>query len=258
MYFVIPPPALTILVTGVDAREGEGYLTRTDSIMLVNLDPPRRQVSLLSIPRDLFIDVPNYGYQRINTVNALGEQEAAGRGVTLLSESIENNFTLDIERYARLDFQGFVRLIDAVGGVTINVEREIVDSNFPAPGGGTQVIRFEPGEQTMDGATALIYARTRYSDDDYQRAGRQQQVISALSVKLINPVNWGTLITTFNQSVDTNMSVLDMALYAPVVLLNAGSFETLVIDRDLIAATVDGLATPNYNALAQWLDTHLR
>jgi len=258
IYVFIPPPMLNILVTGVDARPGEGFAARTDSIMLVSLDPVRRQVSILSIPRDLSLDVPNYGLQRVNVINVLGEQAAQGRGSALLIESIEQNFGVQIDRYARLDFNGFVRLVDAVGGVTIDVEHAITDSNYPSPDGGTMTIQFQTGEQTMDGATALIYARTRYSDDDYRRAARQQQVVSALVGKVINPLTWGAVVTTFYSAVDTDVNIGDMALYGAFAALNAGRFEMLVIDRNLIAGTAEGVAIPDYAALDAWLNAHVR
>jgi LCP family protein required for cell wall assembly len=253
-YLVIPPPPLDVMVLGVDARPGEGLLTRTDSIVLVGLQPARLRVSMLSIPRDLFIDVPGYGLQRINAINVLGEMEAEGRGPGLLTEAIQQSFGVSMDRYMRMDFQGFVELIDAVGGVTIDVERTVVDDFYPTIDGGTTSIRFEPGVQHMDGERALQYARTRHGDDDYQRAERQQQVISALSSKLLNPVNWPSVANVVSRSVDTNVSLWDMALYAPTVVLNAGRFEREVIDRDFITAASDGSAIPDYGALAPWVN----
>src|SRR5690606_10975279 len=86
-YLVAPPPALDILIMGLDARPGEGFVTRTDSIMVAGLQPGRVHVSLLSVPRDLFIQVPGYGEQRINTVNVLAEMDTPGSGPELLSQA---------------------------------------------------------------------------------------------------------------------------------------------------------------------------
>jgi LCP family protein required for cell wall assembly len=258
IYLLFPPPPLTVLITGVDARPGEGLQTRTDSIMLANINPPRLQVSLLSIPRDLFITVPGYGLQRINTVNVLGEQEAVGRGNTLLMEGIAESFGFTATRYARLDYNGFVRLVDAVGGVTIDVPHQIVDTLYPTEDGGVINVQFEPGIQHMDGETALKYARTRQADDDYRRAARQQQIVNALARKLINPLNWVGAIGAISTAINTNLNVFDMALYAPVVLVNAGRFETRVIEREDITTTSDGLVVPNYQRLDMWLAEHFR
>lgn len=256
VYLIFPPSPVDILVMGLDSRGNEGVFARTDSIMLVGVQPNRLEVSLLSIPRDLFIDVPGYGSQRINTINVLGEQQQAGNGPVLLSTSIERNFGVRPDRYVRLNFQAFKELIDAVGGVTINVEKTIVDHYFPADeGSGTQSIQFDPGEQHMDGRLALIYARTRHADDDYQRAERQQQVVSALASKLVNPVYWPAAISVLNLHVETNLTPFDLFTLSPSVLLNAGQFEQLVIDREYILSGAYG-AVPNYDALLPWVHEH--
>lgn len=253
LYFIFPPPNTDILILGVDARPGQGMLTRTDSIMLLGIRPRQMRVSLLSIPRDLFVEVPGYGFsQRINTINVLGEQQAAGNGPKLVQDSIAQSFGVQPDRYVRLDFQGFVELINAVGGVTIDVERSIVDQTFPTADGGTQVVRFEPGTEHMDGERALIYARTRHADDDYFRAGRQQQVVEALGRKLINPLNWPAALNVLNSYVETDLNIFDMLTLAPPVILSGGDFEQLVIDRNYILPT-EGGARPNYEALAPWL-----
>src|SRR5690606_14084290 len=143
---------------------------------------------------DVFIRVPNYrDSQRINTINALGESTEAGTGADLLRESIALSFDVTPTHYVRLDFDAFRQMIDAVGGVTIDVPYAIVDNAFPTADYGTQTVRFEAGQQHMDGETALIYARTRHQDDDYRRAERQQQVLSALARRAANPLRWPAL-----------------------------------------------------------------
>ncbi len=253
IYLVIPPAPLDILVLGLDARPGEGFSTRTDSIILIGVEPARIQVSMLSVPRDLFITVPGYGLQRINTVNVLGEQERQGGGPALLSSAIAQDFGINVDRYARLNFDSFVQLIDAVGGITVEVDRAVVDNLYPLPDGGTTSIRFDPGTQVMDGERALIYARTRHGDDDYARANRQQQVIQALSSKLINPVNWLPAVGILTRSVDTDLTLGDVFTIAPAVLLNAGRFDRLVIDRDYITSR-DGAAVPDFAQLQPWIE----
>ncbi len=253
VYLTVPPPHLNILILGVDGRGSGTYDSRTDSIMILGDSPSQLRVSLLSIPRDLFIDAPGYGSQRINTINVLGEQKEKGSGPVLLSQSISNTFGIRIDRYIRLNFQGFVKLIDSVGGVTIDVERNIVDDAYPTEDGGTITVRFDSGVQTMDGERALIYARTRHSDDDYQRAARQQQVVSALLAKLVNPVHWAAALTTFHEVVDTNLALVDLFSLAPPIILNRGRFEELVINRDYIHGTVEGHAEPDLPKILPWL-----
>lgn len=252
LYLVFSPPQTDILVMGLDAREGEGAVTRTDSIMLVGVDPYRMRVSLLSIPRDLFIDVPNYGMQRINTINVLAEMDEAGTGPDLLAESIARNFNIQPDRYVRLNFAAFVALVDGIGGIDIYVERVIEDPTFPTADGGTQYVRFESGMQHMNGERALIYARTRHGDDDYARAARQQQVVSAVAAKAAQPQNWGVVMRVLNENVETNLSAWDMLMMAPPVMLSSGQFDQLVINRDYILPG-PGYSVPNYEALNPWI-----
>jgi LCP family protein required for cell wall assembly len=254
LYLVFPPPQIDILVMGVDSREGEGWVSRADSIILVGIKPSQLRVSLLSIPRDLSIDVPGYGLQRINAVNMLGEMEATGTGPDLLAAGIDASFGITIERYVRLDFNGFIELVNAVGGITVDVERVIVDDFYPTADSGVTSIRFESGVQHMDGERALIYARTRYADDDYHRASRQQQVISALMGKLANPLRWPAALIVLNRSLDSDVTLWDMIRLAPPVILNRGRFEQLVIDRGNITGTAEGVAIPNYEQIGPWLN----
>lgn len=257
-YALFPPPRANILIVGVDSRAGEGYQGRADSIMLLGIYPGQLRVSLLSIPRDLFINVPGYGMQRINTVNLLGEQQAAGQGTALLAQAIAQNFGIRIDRYARLSFDGFIELIDAVGGVTVEVERALVDHAYPDGQGGVISVRFDAGAQEMDGERALIYARIRHPDDDYRRAARQQQVLSALLSRLVNPSRWPAALSALNSALDSNLSLWDAITLAPPVALTRGRFEQLVIDRDYIQGTASGSAVPNYAALDDWLNGRFR
>ncbi len=254
LYLVFPPPHLDILILGLDDRSDESFAGRTDAILLLGVDPARLEVNLLSLPRDLFLDVPGYGMQRINTINVLGEQEETGGGPALLAASIFQNFSIETDRYLRLDFKGFVALINAVGGIMIDVERVIVDDVYPAPDGGTIQVRFESGYQYMDGERALIYARTRHADDDYHRASRQQQVLAALSDKLRNPRYWPEAWRILSSAMDTNLTIGDILAIAPPMALNAGRFNQLVVNRDYILGTASGYAVPNYEAIAPWLE----
>jgi len=252
LYIVIPPKSLDILVMGLDSRGNEGAVTRTDSIVVVGINPSQLDVSLLSIPRDIFINVPNYGLQRINTINVLAEAEATGTGPTLLAASIETSFGIGIDKYIRLDFQAFTALVDSIGGITIDVPFPVVDNAFPTADYCTTTVRFEQGRQHMDGETALIYARTRHQDDDYQRALRQQLVIGAISRNLINPVYWIPAWVAIQANTETNLNPIDIAFLAPPILFSAGDLNQLVINREYILPG-DGYVIPNYNALAPYI-----
>ncbi len=253
VYLLLPPPPVTVLVLGVDARLDEGYATRTDSIMLIGIQPNRLRTSVLSIPRDLIIHTPSYGFQRINAINVLGEMERKGYGPELLHESIAQSFGIDPpDRYIRLNFEAFEELIDAVGGVTIDIERAVIDHAYPTDNYSTITVRFDVGREHMNGTRALQYARTRHSDDDYHRAKRQQQVVAAFSRKLLNPLNWPAVTNVIVRHTDTNLSPLDLAVIAPTLLLSGGEIDRMVIDRDHITP-VKGGAAPDYEKLAPWM-----
>lgn len=185
-----------VLIIGVDERPGrpeEGV--RGDSLILARLDAAGRWASLLSIPRDTEVELAGVGPTKINTAYGQGyarAEELYGPGVTpqeggmaLAGDTVEAFLQLDrrgmsVDFMATVNFAGFAGVIDALGGVTIDVPRYLRDDEYPTPDFGTMVVEFQPGPQRMDGATALIYARTRHADSDFGRAERQQQVIRAI------------------------------------------------------------------------------
>jgi polyisoprenyl-teichoic acid--peptidoglycan teichoic acid transferase len=191
-----PLAGFNLLVIGVDARPDhpeEGV--RSDTLILVHIDSVGRWASTLSIPRDTQVTMRDVGETKINVAYGQGyarAEELFGTGATpeqggmaLAAETVEQ--FLDLPRHgqrvdyvAAVNFDGFARIVDALGGVTIDVPKRIVDDEYPTPDFGTTRIEFEPGVQHMDGARALIYARTRHADDDFGRAARQQQVIRAI------------------------------------------------------------------------------
>ncbi|NLF74564.1 MAG: LCP family protein [Chloroflexi bacterium] len=256
-YVLFPPAPLDLVILGVDARPGQGYLTRTDSVMVLNITPAEGKVSLLSIPRDVFITVPGYGEQRINTINVLGEQETPGSGgPALVKTSLQASFGISVERFVRLDFDGFIALIDALGGIEIDVPKQIVDYEYPAPGGGIITIEFQPGRQHMDGERALQYARTRHQDDDYRRAERQQQVIDAVVKRLSDPrgaVRWPQVVAAVWSHTDTDLNAWDMLKVAPALLVGWPGRDTRVIDRPDLVGTSAGYAIPDYEQLLPWM-----
>jgi LCP family protein required for cell wall assembly len=259
IYVLFPPRPTDLLILGVDARPGERYLTRTDSIMLLNVSPADLSVTVLSIPRDVFIEVPGYGEQRINTINVLGEQEAEGSGPDLVRASLYESFGVDVDSYVRIDFQGFAALVDAVGGVDIDIPKLIIDYEYPTIDGGTMTVRFDPGREHMDGERALQYARTRHQDGDYQRAARQQQVMAAIVKKLFGPgaIIYGPRVWQALQAhTDTDLGFWDMLGMGPGLLLGWSSREHRVLEGEDLIGTRDGHWIPDYARLAPWFDQH--
>lgn len=210
-----PGTAINVLLIGVDERPDhpeEGV--RSDTLIVVRLDTIGRRVSLLSIPRDTRADVRDIGPAKINVAYGYGYAAArelygeattpAQGGMALAAETVGQFLDLPIHYTAQINFDGFARVIDALGGVTIDVPRRIVDDAYPTPDFGTVRVEFEPGPQRMDGARALIYARTRHADSDFGRAERQQQVIRAVVAELRarGPVGAALLLPELSRALD--------------------------------------------------------
>lgn len=190
----LPPPAterLTVLLMGIDRRDGEEGPWRTDSMIVISIDPQSDSVAMLSVPRDLYLTMPNHGFgefhDRINQAFFHGDRfEYPGGGAALAMQTIRRNFGIYVDRYLVIDFNGFERIVDEIGGVKIDVPELLIDHQYPTEDYGYMTVRFEPGLQTMDGRRTLIYSRTRKSTSDFARAERQQQVILAIRDKVLS------------------------------------------------------------------------
>ncbi|MEN9935025.1 MAG: hypothetical protein RLZZ387_1604 [Chloroflexota bacterium] len=175
---------VNILLLGTDARAGE-LPSRTDAIILVHLNPHTNRVSLLSFPRDLWVEIPGHGYGRINAAYALGERKyGAGYGAALVKETVSGLAGVPVHHFILINFEGFKTVIDRIGGIEVDVPRSIDDPKYPMdefPGDvRTMEVHFDAGVQRLDGERALIYARTRHADSDFGRNQRQQQVLMAI------------------------------------------------------------------------------
>jgi LCP family protein required for cell wall assembly len=179
----------TILLLGTDhgpGRERRG-IRHSDSIMLVRTDPDHHRIYYLSIPRDLYVEIPGYGSSRINTAYQVG-------GAALTLKTIRALTGLDIHHVAIVDFSQFKDLIDELGGIDVNVPKAIHSNSFDCPYSAERCQswagwRFEKGKQHMDGQRALVYTRIRSNrldpaENDVTRGERQQQVLQAISSKL--------------------------------------------------------------------------
>ncbi len=179
------PAPVTVLLLGTDRRPGEEVTPRSDALLLVRIDPSRGRVAVLSLPRDLWTPIPGHGNNRLNAAYLWGERDGpAGGGLALARATVSGLLGVPIDYVAATDFRGFAALIDMVGGVTVRVERTLVDERFPTLDRGVTTVRFNPGAQAMDGATALSYARIRHPDSDFERGSRQQEVLLALAQAL--------------------------------------------------------------------------
>jgi polyisoprenyl-teichoic acid--peptidoglycan teichoic acid transferase len=178
---------VNILVMGIDRRPGEPFISRTDTMMLMSLDPATETASILSIPRDLYVVIPGFGRDRINTAFVYGSQgNNPEAGAQLAMQTVEYNLGVPVNHYVMVDFSAVVNGIDALGGLDIYVPTDIYDPTYPDMNYGYDPLYIPAGQHHFDGLTALKYARTRHQDSDFGRAQRQQAVVLALRQQVLN------------------------------------------------------------------------
>ena len=176
---------VTLLILGSDRRPGEEATPRSDALIVARLDPVGGRVALLSLPRDLWAPIPGHGSNRINSAYLWGERDGPpGAGMALARASVANLLGIPIDYVAVADFRGFAALVDALGGITVEVERPLEDRRFPTADRRYTTVRFAAGTQRMDGVTALTYARIRHPDSDFERGLRQQAVLLAIAERV--------------------------------------------------------------------------
>ncbi len=197
---ILSGPRINILLLGSDTdQKFQGqYIAQTD--IIVTIDPASHTVGMLSIPRDFYIPVPGYGLHKLDEAYGLG-------GVDLSRRTIEQDFGIPINYYAWVGLDGFIKVINEVGGVDVDVLHPIVDDLYPDDVGANKNnpyafkrLYLAPGPQHLDGPTALEYVRSRHADlvGDFGRSARQQQVLAALKAKLSNPDVFGHLSAIAN------------------------------------------------------------
>ncbi len=176
---------VTLLVMGLDYRDWEaGEVPRTDTMILLTLDPVSNTAGMLSIPRDMWVNIPGFDYGKINTAYYLGEiNHLPGGGPGLAVETVEQFLGVPINYYAQIDFNAFVRFIDEIDGVKLEIKEPMTVSII----GSNKKVNLEPGIVTLPGDIALAYARNRYTEGgDFDRAARQQQVIRAIRDRILS------------------------------------------------------------------------
>ncbi len=177
----VPPGTINIVLLGSDRRpDWEDW--HTDVVQVVSIQPMVPAVTVLSIPRDLYVYIPGYWMSRINFADMYGEAYGhPGGGFALLQETMRYNLGIPVDHYARTDFDGLIGIVDALGGVDIPVHCRLQDYwPYPDENGEYPIKVMEPGLQHMDGETALWYARSRKTTSTFDRERRQQQVLQAI------------------------------------------------------------------------------
>jgi len=259
---------VNILLLGVDKRPGEFGPTRTDTMIVVTLDPASGQVGMLSIPRDLWVPIPEYDiFAKINTAHVIGEKRGyPGGGAALAKRTVSDLIGYPIHYYVKINFDGFRRLIDLIGGIDIYVPQDINDPTFPDDNYGYDPLYIPAGQHHMDGELALKYARTRHVDDDYGRARRQQQVLLAIKDRITRTDMLPSLIMrlpqlarTFAGSVETDIPIDKAIALANLARhLDLDRVKQVVIDRSLGEERNDPeigyVLIPNREALRPLMD----
>jgi LCP family protein required for cell wall assembly len=251
----LPPPwdgasRVTILIIGLDFGDWSADRngpSRSDTMMLLTIDPATKTAGMLSVPRDMWVNIPGFGYSKINNAYAYGEgNKLPGGGPGLAVKTVENFLGINIQYYAQVEFTTFEKMIDTIGGVCLTIPEEIkVGRTFE------HSVTLKAGYQCLDGKSTLGYARNRYTTNgDVDRAGRQQQVILAIRDKVIQPANFLSLITQaptlYNElsgGINTNLPVADamrLAVLAKDIPLN--SIKQGVIDYTMMQ---DGFTNVN-------------
>jgi LCP family protein required for cell wall assembly len=207
---------INILLLGAAGEHKPGG-NLTDTIMVMSIDTKNKKVALLSLPRDLYVQIPNsQSYTKINSLYPIGIKE--GQGADLIKKKVEEITGISINYYLSIDFDGFEKIIDQIGGINVISSRDIYDARYPGPNYSYETFSLSKGFHVFNGATALQYVRERHDDPegDFGRAKRQQQVIQAVKNKLFsaatlfNVVALNNILDTLGSSIKTDISFEDI------------------------------------------------
>lgn len=243
---------INFLFMGVDVRCNEEGPTHTDSIMIVTIDPLAQSAALLSLPRDLWVEIPGFGVDRINQAHYFGQAyEYPGGGQALAMETVESLLGIPVDYYVTVDFQGFIDAVDLIGGIVVQVPEAIDDPNYPDNCYGYEPFSIPAGTQRVNGETALKFARTRATfGGDVDRAERQQQVLLAVRDQVLRVDQFPRLLVqapqfwqAFQDNVSTNLALDDaMELALLVRGIPQENIRTAVLDYNYVynETTPDG------------------
>lgn len=215
---------INILLLGIGGKGHPGQ-NLTDTIMMVSLNTRTNQVALYSIPRDMYVEIPDRNYSaKINTVYQIGlsgTKNDPASGANLIVKTVEELTAQKINYYAILNFGGFEKIIDTIGGINVTSERDINDPSYPGPSYSYEPFKLEKGFHHLDGATALKYARERHNDPegDFGRAKRQQEVLQSAKNKIfsagtfLNPIEVNSLFDALGENIITNATPAEIVSF---------------------------------------------
>lgn len=247
-----PEGQVNILLLGSDWRPGAGF--RTDVMLLLSLNPLQNQVTLFSFPRDLYVYIPGFGYERINTTQAKG-------GFNLTAETLLYNFDVPVDYYMMTNFYRFQNIIDALGGISLYAAYDLYD-RCDLPQASNKMCYIPAGLHRMDGATALWYVRSRYSTSDFDRTRRAQEVALAMAQRAISldaMYRAPELYNLFVSSVETNVPLDLVIKHLPLAvdaLSNPERVQRFAITQQHVSSytvpeTGARVFIPDYDAIAE-------
>lgn len=217
---------INILLIGLAGKDYPGA-NLTDSIIVASINPKTWQTALLSIPRDLYVQIPNTGlYTKINALYARSEDsdKTGKKGFNDLKKTVSEITGQPIDYYIALDFEGFKQIIDELGGVKIQVPKDIHDERYPGPNYSYQTFDISAGLHELNGETALKYARTRHDEEgDFGRAYRQQQILEAARSKafslgtILNIPKMSEILDTLGEHLRTDIQLDEINSFLDLV-----------------------------------------
>lgn len=240
--FLALPGRSNILILGIDSRENSN-LGRSDTNILMTVIPSEPYVGMLSIPRDLWVIIPDVGANRINTAHFFGEAQETGTGPTAAKETIHTNFGVDVQYYIRLHLIGFLNLVDALGGLEVDL---------PQPMSG-----YDAGTHFLNGEQALALVRDRAGSDDFSRMQRGQIMIKAVIKKMVSPSSWSEIPVIWqiiSNNLDTDIPIWKIPSYIfTFIRVGVDGIDSRIIDRDMVIPfTTEGGANvlaPNWDRI---------
>lgn len=227
-FLFFTPMRTNLLVIGIDRVPEGSNAGRSDTMILATMPPFMPQMTLFSIPRDLWVTIPGVGENRINTAHYFAELSEPGTGLDAAAGVVEANFGINVPYVIRIKFDGIIKIVDAMGGITVTLEEPTA--------------MFAAGTHELDGTQALAFVRDRSGSDDFSRQKHAQIFISAAIKSMLNPAKWlrvPAVMTATIQALDTNIPFYawPRLLYGMAFSAVFG-FEAQTLDRNWVTPWV--------------------
>jgi LCP family protein required for cell wall assembly len=223
IFYALVPVKTTILFLGIDYAPHKSFVGRSDTIVLLHFNTLRPYVGIISIPRDLWVTIPGYGENRINTAHFFAESQQAGSGPFAAIQTIEANFGVKPDYYVRIRFDGVKEIVNAMGGVTIKLDKPI---------GG-----YQAGVHHLSGEKALGFTRRRQGADDFFRMEQGQILIKSILLDLLKPTKWvkiPAVLMTTTRAVETNLPLWQLPRLGILILrIGIENIDSRIIDRTM-------------------------